>query len=150
MKRHFTKEDTQPVKKHIKRHFTKEDTQTVRKHMKRRAASLAIVHVCQSLGCVQPFATPWTVAHQAPLSMEFSRQEYWSGLPCPSPGDLPNPGIKPRSPALQAESLSFELPRKPLGKWKLIPRWYVTTYLSQFLTVLSLFFYFSHLDRYTF
>ena len=45
--------------------------------------------------CVQLFATPWTVACQALLSMEFSRQEYWSGLPCPSPGDLPNPGIKP-------------------------------------------------------
>ena len=45
------------------------------------------------------FATPWTVAHQAPLSMGFSRQEYWSGLPCPPPGDLPNPGIKPASPA---------------------------------------------------
>ena len=47
-------------------------------------------------------ATPWTVAHQAPLSMEFSRQEHWSGLPCPPPGDLPDPGIKPGSPALQA------------------------------------------------
>ena len=47
----------------------------------------------------------WTVAHQAPLSMEFSRQEYWSGLSFPSPGDFPNPGIKPRSPALQADSL---------------------------------------------
>ena len=45
--------------------------------------------------------TPWTVAHQAPLSMGFSRQEYWSGLPFPSPGDLPNPAIEPRSPALQ-------------------------------------------------
>ena len=56
---------------------------------------------------------PWTVAHQAPLSMEFSRQEYWSGLPCPSPGNLPNPGIKPRSPTLQADSLLFELPAKP-------------------------------------
>ena len=44
--------------------------------------------------------TPWTVAHQAPLSMGFSRQEYWSGLPCPPPGDLPNPGIEPRSPEL--------------------------------------------------
>ena len=44
--------------------------------------------------------TPWTVAHQAPPSMVFSRQEYWSGLPFPSPGDLPDPGIKPRSPAL--------------------------------------------------
>ena len=49
--------------------------------------------------------TPWTVAHQAPLSMGFSRQEYWSGLPFPFPGDLPDPGIKPRSPALQADSL---------------------------------------------
>ena len=54
-------------------------------------------------------ATPWTVAHQAPLSMGFSRQEYWSGLPFPSPGDLPHPGIKCRSPALQADSLSTEL-----------------------------------------
>ena len=44
------------------------------------------------LSCVRHFATPWTVAYQAPLSMGFSRQEYWSGLPCPSPGDLPNPG----------------------------------------------------------
>ena len=53
------------------------------------------------------------VAHQAPLSMGFSRQEYWSELPFPSPGDLPDPGIKPRSPALQADSLPFELSRKP-------------------------------------
>ena len=52
--------------------------------------------------------TPRTVAHQAPLSLEFSRQEYWSRLPCPSPGDLPNPGIKPRSPALQADYLPAE------------------------------------------
>ena len=51
---------------------------------------------------------PWTVAHQAPLSMGFSRQEYWSGLPLPTPGDLPEPGIEPRSPALQADSLLFE------------------------------------------
>ena len=50
-------------------------------------------------------AASWTVAHQAPLSMGFSRQEYWSGLPFPSPGDLPNPGIKPTSPALQVDSL---------------------------------------------
>ena len=53
--------------------------------------------------------TPWTVARQAPLSMGFSRQEYWSGLPSPSPADLPNPGIKPRSLALQADSLLTEL-----------------------------------------
>ena len=57
---------------------------------------------------------PWTVAHQAPLSMGFSRREYWSDLPFPSPGDLPDPGIKPRSPALQADSLLTELQRKLL------------------------------------
>ena len=56
---------------------------------------------------------PMTVAHQAPLSMGFSRQEYWSGLPCPSPGDLPKPGSKPRSPSLQANSLPAEPQRKP-------------------------------------
>ena len=55
------------------------------------------------------FVTPWTVACQAPLSMGFSRQEYWSGWPFPSPGDLPNPGIEPGSPALQADSLPSEL-----------------------------------------
>ena len=54
-------------------------------------------------------APPWTVDCQAPLSMGFSRQEYWSGLPYPSPGDLPNPGIEPGSPALQADSLPSEL-----------------------------------------
>ena len=57
--------------------------------------------------------TPWTVACRAPLSMGFSRQEYWSGLPFPSPGDLPNPGIEPRFPALQADSLPTELWGKP-------------------------------------
>ena len=59
------------------------------------------------------FATPWTAAHQAPLSMEFFRQEYWSGVPFPCPGDLPDPGIEPRSPALQADSLRSEPPDKP-------------------------------------
>ena len=54
------------------------------------------MHVCM-LSCVRLFATPWTVAHQAPLSIGFSRQECWSGLPFPSPGDLPNPGVKPES-----------------------------------------------------
>ena len=67
----------------------------------------------KSLSRVQLFVTPWTVAHQAPLSMGFSRQEYWSGLPFPSPGDLPNPGIEPRSPALQADTLTSEPPEKP-------------------------------------
>ena len=59
---------------------------------------------------------PWTVAHQAPLSMEFSRQEYWSWLPCPLPGDLPNPGIEPRSPSLHADSLPSEPPGKAIDK----------------------------------
>ena len=54
--------------------------------------------------------TPWTGACQAPLSMEFSRKEYWNGLPFPSPGDLHNPGIEPRSPSLQADSLPSEIP----------------------------------------
>ena len=61
-----------------------------------------------SRSVVSDSATPWTVAHQAPLSMGFSRQEYWSGWPCPPPGDLPDPGMEPRSPALQADSLPFE------------------------------------------
>ena len=57
------------------------------------------MHVCvlSHFSCVHLFAAFQTVAHQAPLSMEFSRQEYWSGLPCPPPGDLPNPGVKPKS-----------------------------------------------------
>ena len=66
----------------------------------------------KSLSCVQLFATPWTVAHQAPPSMGFSRQEYWSGLLFPSPGDLPDPGIETRSPALQADSLKAILKEK--------------------------------------
>ena len=67
----------------------------------------------KSLSLVQLFVTPWTVAHQPPLSMGFSRQEYWSGLPCPVPGDLPDPGIEPESPALQADALPPEPPGKP-------------------------------------
>ena len=62
----------------------------------------------KSLSHVRLFATLWTVAHQAPLSMGFSRQEYWSGLPFPSPGDFPDPGIEPRFPALQADALTSE------------------------------------------
>ena len=62
----------------------------------------------KSLSCIWLFATPWTVAYQAPPSMGFSRHEYWSGLPFPSPGDLCNPGIKLRSPALQADALPSE------------------------------------------
>ena len=68
----------------------------------------------QSLSCVRLFAIPCTVACQTPLSMGFSKQEYWSGLPCPSPGDLPDPGIEPGSAVLQADSLLSEPPGKPL------------------------------------
>ena len=62
---------------------------------------------------VRLFATPWTVAYQAPPSMGFSGQEYWSGLPFPSPGDLPDPGIESGTPAFQAEALTSEPPGKP-------------------------------------
>ena len=68
----------------------------------------------KSLSCVRLFAIPWTVAHQASLSMGFSRQEYWSGLPFPSPGGLPDPGIEPRSPALQLDALPSEPPGKSI------------------------------------
>ena len=66
----------------------------------------------KSLSRVQLFVTAWTVAYQAPLPMGFSRQQYWSGLPFPSPADLSNPGIEPRSPALQTDSLPSEPPGK--------------------------------------
>ena len=66
----------------------------------------------KSLCRVQLFATPWAVAYQAPQFMEFSRQQYCSGLPLPAPGHLPNPGIEPRSPALWADTL----PSVPPGK----------------------------------
>ena len=69
-----------------------------------------------SLSRIQLFATPWTAAYQAPLSMVFSRQEYWSGLPFPSPGDLPDPGIEPGSPAFQADALTSEPPGTPIPK----------------------------------
>ena len=74
----------------------------------------------KSLSRVRLFATPWTVAYQAPPSVGFSRQKYWSGVPFPSPGDLSDAGIEPRSPAFQADTLTSEPPGKPLkksGKW---------------------------------
>ena len=73
---------------------------------------LLVTHSCQL------FVMLWTVVCQAPLSLEFSRQEYWSWLPFPSPGDLPNPGIKPGSPGLQAESLPSEPSEKPSLYWQ--------------------------------
>ena len=67
------------------------------------------------LSRVRLFVTPWTVAYQAPLSMGSSRQEYWSGLPFPFPGDLPVPGIEPRSPTLHIDALTSAPPGKPLN-----------------------------------
>ena len=80
---------------------------------------ISIVSVSRSV-VPDSFATPWTAAHQARLSMRFSRQGYWSGLPLPSPGDFPNPGIKPRSPALQADSLLTELQGKPTYQYTFV------------------------------
>ena len=71
-----------------------------------------IPYVCVSRSVMSNSVTPWTIGCQALLSMEFSRQEYWSGLQFPSPGDLPNPGIEPESPALQADSLLSVPPEK--------------------------------------
>ena len=84
-------------------------------------SSLTCISITELLCCTTEtifsqnrlFGTPWTVAHLTPLSMKFSGQEYWSGLPFPSPGDIPDPGIKPRSPAMQAASLLSEPPGKP-------------------------------------
>ena len=80
----------------------------------------------KSLSHVRLFATPWTVAYQAPPSMGFPRQECWSGLPFPSPGDLPNPGIKPGSPALQADAL----PSEPPGKVYVCMYMYIHTHIN--------------------
>ena len=83
----------------------------------------------KSLSCVQLFLTPRTVAHQALPSMEFSRQEYWSGLPFPSPGDLPDPGIKPGSPTLQADAL----PSEPPGSFIPYSHFFFSVFLGQFI-----------------
>ena len=69
-----------------------------------------------SVRSVDSFVTPQTVAHQTPLSMGFPRQEYWRGLPFLSPGNIPDPGIEPGSPALQADSLPSEPPGKPIAR----------------------------------
>ena len=80
-----------------------------------RGGCLNAGRACYSLSHVQLFLVPWAVDCQAPLSIGFSRQEYYSGLPLPSPGDLPDPGIEPRSPAQQADYLPSEPPGKPLN-----------------------------------
>ena len=75
---------------------------------------MGFVVFVQLLSCIGLFATPWTVVHQTPLFMEFPRQEFWSELPFPSPGDLPDSGIKPMSPALVGGFFTTEPPRQPL------------------------------------
>ena len=98
------------------------------------------VCVCQSLSCVWLFTTPWTVVRQAPLSMEFSRQQYWSGLLFPAPGDLPDPVIKPRSPALQADSLQSEPPGKPQSTPRYFPGqrdWFCRSPISSKLSIFA-------------
>ena len=80
------------------------------------------VRMLRRFSCVRLFVTPWTVAHQAPLSTGFFRQEYWSGLPCPPPGDLPDPGIKPvslMSPALAGVFFTTEPPGKPTSIYQI-------------------------------
>ena len=79
---------------------------------------------------------PWTVAYQVPPSMGFSRQEYWSGLPFPSPGDLPDPGIEPRSPAFQADALTSEPPGKP--NWSIVDLQYCVSFRCMAVLFLSL------------
>ena len=84
----------------------------------RQVRSHIYIYICYAmLSCsvMSNFVTPWTAVHQAPLSMGFSRQEYWSGLPCPLSRNLPNPGIEPRSPTLQADSLPSKPPGKPMN-----------------------------------
>ena len=94
-------------------HQTLTENMTVLGVSKERTNRVCIYMKVKSLSRVQLFATPWTVAYQAPPSMGFSRQEYWSGLPFPSPKDLPDPGIEPGSPAFQADALTSEPPGKP-------------------------------------
>ena len=84
----------------------------------------------KSLSRVWLFATPWTVAYRASLSMGFSRQEYWSGLPFPSPGDLLNPGIQPRFPALKTDFLLSEPPGKPWHSLSVLEIWFIERRLS--------------------
>ena len=82
-------------------------------HLSAETGTALLIGSVHVLSCVWLLATPWTVAPQAPLSVGFSRQEYWSGLPCPPPGDLPNPEVEPRFPTWQVESLPYEPPGKP-------------------------------------
>ena len=86
------------------------------KRLSKEALQESVRKKAKSLSRVRLFATPWTVAYQAPLSIRFSRQEYWSVLPFSSPGDLPDPGIEPRSPALEADALTSVKRREAKSK----------------------------------
>ena len=88
-------------------------------HCKSKCQSWYVSEV-KSLSCVRLFVTTWTVAYHIPPSMGFSRQEYWNGLPFPSPGDLPDSGIEPKYPALQADALLSEPPGKSMYKMEII------------------------------
>ena len=93
-----------------------EDIECVWTHNPKKEKNMENIYmgvVVYLLSCVRLFATLWTVARRAPLSLEFFRQEYWSRLLFPSPGDLPDPGIEPMSPMLQADSLPPKPPVKP-------------------------------------
>ena len=88
-------------------HYTRFPTEPLQPiSVVRNSLDLRCVHVCV-FSCVRLFVIPWTIARQASLSMEFSRQEYWSGLPFPTPRDLPHPGIEPGSPALPVDYYFF-------------------------------------------
>ena len=92
-----------------------------------------------SRSVVSNSVSPWTAAHQVPLSVGFSRQEYWNGLPFPSPGDLPQPGIEPGSPALQVDFL----PSKPPGKSISILFYYYYLFIYLFIFNLLVFYFFN-------
>ena len=115
--------------------FTCTNTTTAQEATHRRR--LWNMSVCQSLSRVQLFATSWTVVCQAPLSMRFSRQEYWSGLPLPSPRDLPDPGIETGSPGLQA----YSLPSEPPGNRRL-PQIQQTKHIHQHTPQIKPWFFF--------
>ena len=100
-------------------HLRYADDTTLMAEIEEELKSLLRVWV-KSLSRVRLFATPWTVAYQASLSMGFCSQEYWSGLPFPFPGDLPDPGVEPRSPALEAYTLTAEPPGKPVDSQRIL------------------------------
>ena len=89
-------------------------------YLVQNASRAMLEKLMKLLGHVWLFVTPWTVAYQAPWTMGFTRQEYWSGLPWPSPGDLPDPGIEPGSSALQPDTLPSEPPGKPWETYRLL------------------------------